>query len=143
MANQVEHVFVGAAKPVLQRHEVGAYILRSARNKAQHLRNAAQHFHLRCTAGRGFFFVAPQLFQQGHGATGGLVHVKLAKARQLDDFAGRHHANHGIAVFTAGPQVVQNWQEVVFQEEHACHHDVCLCNVGLATRNGGVVTSIF
>jgi hypothetical protein len=38
--------------------------------------------------GKGFAMDAAQLFEQGHGAAGGLAHVELAQTRELHHFAG-------------------------------------------------------
>ena len=98
MAHQVEDVLVRAAQPVLQGHEIGAHILRRTGDEAQHLGNAAQHLELGGATGAALFFFATQLFQQGHGAAGGLAHVKVAQPGQLHHLSGRGHANHGVAV---------------------------------------------
>ena len=143
MAHQIEHVLVRAAHPVLHCQEVGAHVLRRAWNKAQHLRQAAQHLHLRRTPGGGLFFAAAQFFQQRHRAAGGLAHIELAQARELGDFGGRGDANHGVALHAPGAQIVQDGQEMVFQKQHASHHDVRLGDIGLAARNPLVVARVF
>ena len=143
MADQVEHVGIGAAQPVLQGHEIGTHILRCAGDEAQHLWNAAQHLELGGTTGAVLFFFATQFFQQGHGAAGGLAHVKVAQARQLHHLGGRGHANHRVAAIAALAQGGQDGQKVVFQKQHARHDDVRLGNVGLAALDGGFVVGKF
>ena len=117
--------------------------MRGTRNKAQHLRQAAQHLHLRGATGGGLFFAATQLFQQGHGAAGGLAHIELAQARELRHFGGAGHANHGVALHATLAQIVQDRQEVVFQKQHASDHDVGLGDVLFAACNQGLITRIF
>ena len=143
VADQVKHVFVRTTQPILQGHEVRANILCGTRNKTQHLWNTTQHLHLRRTASGCFFFGTAQFFQQRHRPAGGLVHIKLAKPGQFDHLGSRHHADHGIAVVTSSTQVVQNRQEMVFEEQHARDNDIGLCDVGLAACNSSVVAGIF
>ena len=142
MAHQIEHVLVGAAEPVLQRHEIGAHILRGARHKAQHLRNAAQHLHLRGAAGGGLALVAAQLLEQRHRPAGRLAHVEVTEPRELDDLGRRGHADHRVAMLAARLQRRQDRQEMVFQKQHAGDDDVGLRDVGLAAGNGGVVAGV-
>ena len=143
VAHQVEHVVVRATHPILHGQKVGPHVLCRARNKAQHLRQAAQHLHLRGAAGGGFFFAAAQLFEQRHRAAGGLEHVELAQARELGDFGGRGDADHGVALHAPRAQGFQDGQEMVFQKQHAGHHNVGLRDVGLAAGDQGVVACVF
>ena len=144
MAHQVEHVVIGAAQPVLKRHEIGPHILCCTWDEAQHLRQTAQHFHLRSAPGCSLVFAATtQFFEQSHRAAGGLVHVEITQPGQLDHLGRRGHANHGITAQSAAAQVIQNWQEMVLQKQHAGDHDVGLGNVGPAAGNGSLVAGVF
>ena len=90
-AHHVQHVLVGAAEPVLHGQEVGAHVLRRARDEAQHLGQPPQHLHLRSAARGGLALaaaLAAQLLQQRHGPAGGLAHVEGARLRELDHLAG-------------------------------------------------------
>ena len=147
-ANQVGHVLFRTAQPILHGQKVRAHILRRARNKAQHLRNAAQHFHLRGTACTRLFFTvfatsAAQLFQHGHRAAGRLAHVELAQLGELHHFTRRHHAHHGVAGIAAGLERGQDGQEVVFQKHGGGNDDVALLDVGNAARGGLGVAGVF
>ena len=142
MPQQVEHVLVGSAQPVLKRHEISAHVLSGARNESQHLRNAPQHLHLRRTARSGLLLVSAQLLEQRHRPAGGLGHVEVAEPGELDDLTGRRHADHGVAVLPPRAQVVEDRQEVVFEEEHAGHDDVGFGDVRLAALDGGGVARV-
>ena len=142
VADEVHHVLVRSAQPILQRHEIGPHILSGARDEPKHLRNAPQHFHLCGTSRGGLFFVAAQLFEQGHRPTGRLAHVEVSKLGEFDHFGGGHQANHGIAGFAAGSQRLQYWQKVIFKEEHARHHDVGGCDVCVAARSCCLIASV-
>ncbi len=144
MADEIQHVLFGAAQPVLHRHEIGAHVLRGARDEAQQLRQATQHFHLR-RATRGFLLAvaATQALQQRERAAGGLVHIEVAEAGQFHDLARRHHADHGVAMRTARAQVLENRKEVILHEQHAYNHDVGAGNVFPDPRDGALVAGVF
>jgi len=74
---------------------------------------------------------------------GGLGHVEVAQARELDHLGGRGHADHGVALLASRLQRGQDGQEVVFHEEHAGHDDVGAGDVFNAAFDGGVVASVF
>jgi hypothetical protein len=132
-ADHVVDVLLGAAQPVLQRQEVGAHVLRGARDEAQQLRDPAQHLHL-LRAARGARLAAgtAQPAQQRHRAAGGAVHRESAETRELDDLAGRHRAHQRVAVVAARLQRGQHRQEVVLHEQHRRDDDVAAGDVGLA-----------
>ena len=86
------------ASQILQRQEIGAHVLRRARNEAQDLRDAPQHRHL---AGRRRvppFFLPPRNRFSSAMTPARLVHPELAEASELDDLAGRHAADDGVAI---------------------------------------------
>ena len=130
-------VFLRTAQPILQRQKVGAQVLGGAGDESQHLRDAAQHFHLFDPC-RSFFAVvfgvATHFFQKCHGATGRLGHIELANAGKLYHFAGRHGTHDGVAMFSPGLQVGQNRQEMVFHEQHRHNDDVALGDILTALR---------
>ena len=147
MPHEIEHVLVGTTQPVLQRDEVGPHVLRSAGDEAQHLRQAAQHLHLRGTAG-GWLVLAllaptAKLLEQRHRAAGRLAHVEVAQPGEAGDLGRRGHADHRVAMVAACLQRGQDRQEMVLQEQHAGDHDVGRLDVGDAARGGGVVPGIF
>ena len=61
-SDQVEHVFLRTAQPVLQRQEIAADILRGTRDELQHLGDPTQHLHLLFAAGRRFVLAAAAQF---------------------------------------------------------------------------------
>jgi len=146
--HQVEHVLFGPGQPVLHGEEIGAHVLRGARDEPQDLGQAAQHAHLAC-AGGGLVFgrdvdvgaaLAAQLFQKRQRAAGGRAHVEFAHAGEFGHFGGRHQADHGVAVRAPRLQRRQHRQEVVFHEQHADQHDVAPGDVvGAALQSGGIV----
>ena len=142
--HHVGDVLLRAAQPILHGQKVRAHVLRGARNEAQHLRNAAQHFHLRGTTGAGLFLgAAAQFFQQRHRPAGGFAHVELTQLGELDHLTGRHHANHRVAGVTARLQRGQDGQKVVFQKHGGGDDDVALFDVGNAARSGFDVAGVF
>ena len=130
-ADHVVHVVFGAAEPVLQGHEVRAHVLGGARHEAQHLRDPAQHLHLRgATCGGLVLLVAAQSLQQRERTRRRLVHVELAEPRELDHLGGRHRADHRITLLAAGPQGGQDRQEMILEEQHRGDDDVAGLDVG-------------
>ena len=130
-------VFLRTTQPILQRQKIGSQVLGGARDEAQHLGNAAQHFHLLGTRGGFFavvFGVATHFFQESHGATGRLGHIELANAGEFHHFSRRHGAHHGVAMFSPGLQIGQNRQEMVFHEQHRHNDDVALGDILTALR---------
>ncbi len=149
-AQQVGDVVFRTREPVLQHQEIGAHVLRGAGNEAQELRDAAQHRHLRGTAGGRLGAAiefglagAAQALEQCHRAAGLAVHRELADAGQLHHFAGRHRADHRVAVVAPRLQRSQHRQEVLFHEEHRRDHDVGAGDVVLAGLQRGTVFAPF
>ena len=129
-ADHVEHVFLRAAEPVLQRQEVTADILRGSRDELQHLGNPAQHLHLLFAAGGCLVLAAAtQFLEQRQRPRGRLVHIELADLGELDDFACRHGADDGIAMIAPRLECRQNRQEVIFHEEHRRDDNIALGDV--------------
>ena len=77
----------GARQPILQRQEIGAHVLRGARNETQQLRQLPQHLHLALAAGARAIAVAAQPLEPGDRAERLAAHVELADPRQPHDFA--------------------------------------------------------
>ena len=135
-ADQVTHhvaeIVLRAGEPVLQRQKIGAHVLGGARNEAQHLRQAAQHFHLLRTRRGVLRLGGPQALEQRHRAALGAVHAELAEAGEAHDLGRRHRAEHGIAVVAAVVQGLQQWFEMILHEQHGGDDDVGPCNVRAA-----------
>ncbi len=137
-----------AGQHVLQGQEVGADVLRGAGDVAQDLRDPPQHGDLLLAgAGLAALAAAAQALEQLHRALGRRAHVELADPGQADHLAGRHGADHGVAVVAAGPQVADHRLDVVLHEQHGGDDDVALRDVlaaalqrlGVAAPFGGGV----
>ncbi len=132
-ADHMGDVFLGARQPILEREEIGAYVLRGAGNISQDLRQTAQHRHLLGAAdahiGAGFRLRA-QALQEGKRAFPRAVHEEAAHPRQAHDVAGRHAANHCVATLAPRLQGRQDQLDVVLDEHHRTDDDVAGGNVG-------------
>ncbi len=138
-AHEVGHVLFGAGQPILQRQEIGAHVLRGAGNEAQQLGDAAQHRHLVGAGRRGFFLRAAQLLEQSHRAARRRAHVELAHAGELCHLAGRHRANHGVAVVAPRLQSFEQRLKMLLQEQHHVDDDVGVGDIGQAAlQSGGI-----
>ena len=137
--HHVRDVRFRARQPVLQGQEIGAHVLRGARDEAQDLRQPAQHLHLLRTGG-GFdarfvalgFGLATQALEHRHRPSGRRAHVELAHAGELHHLGGRHGADHRIAMVAARFQRRQHRQEMFFHEQHGGDDDVATGDVGVA-----------
>ncbi len=86
-ANEIRNVFVRSRKPVLQRQEVRADILRSAGNELQKPRNPAQHLHLVGARDPGLFRAATQFLEEATQPARGGMRGEATHPGQLRRFA--------------------------------------------------------
>ncbi len=133
-SDQVREVLLRAREPVLQREEIGAHVLRLAGNEAQQPRQLAQHLHLALTARTPAGAVAAQPLEPPDRAQRFFAHVEFAEPGQLDDLAGRHAAQHRVAVVPARNQRRHDGADVILQKQHGADDDVAARDVGTAAR---------
>ena len=139
-AHHGHHVLIRTRKPILQRQEIGAHILRGAWNEFEDFGETPQHLHLASArAGRALFRRSAQLLEQRQRPLGGRVHAVIAHARQLDDFARRHQADHGVAVFPARFERRHDPANVVIDEQHCRNDDIGAFDGGLGLSQSGVI----
>ena len=140
--DQALNVVLRAGQPVLHGQEIRTHILGGSGNETQDLGQTTQHLHL-LFAGAGFFFgahlaglrtLAAQLLEEFHRAAAGRLHVELAHAGEFADLAGRHQADHGVALIAPRLEGWQHRQEMLFHEEHGDDDDVALGDVLMAAR---------
>ena len=141
MAHEIGDVLVRTGQHVLQAQEVGAQILRFARQETQELGQAAQHAHLpfaRRAPARAALGTA-QTLEQADEPAGRLAHVERAELGHAHDLARRHATDHGVR---SGPRVQKPRLErfhMIFQKDHVGHHDVGPCDVLATTLCGTLV----
>ena len=140
-ADEIDDVILGAGQQILQSEEIGAHVLRPARDEAQDLRNAPQQRHLAGAARFLLIAAATQALQHGDDAALGAVHLELAESRELDDLAGRHAADHGVAAIAARFEPWQHRLDVVLHEQHGDDDDVGSVDVGAAAFERGAVAA--
>ena len=132
-AHHVREVVLGAGQPVLQRQEIGAHVLRRARNEAQDLRQAAQHLHLLDAGRRGLAFLRLRLqaLEQRHRAAGLplAVHVEAADSREARDITGGHADQHGVAGLAARFERRQDRQILLLHEQHGADDQIGAADV--------------
>jgi hypothetical protein len=136
-ADHAAQVFVGARQPVLQGQEVDAHVLCRAGNKAQDLRQLAQHRHLLGAGTRlRLAVLAAQALEQRDRSLRFAVHAEAAHARQLHDLRRGHGADHRVAVLAARLQGRQQRLDLVLHEQHGDHDDVAVGDVVEAALEG-------
>ncbi len=77
-------------------------------------------------------FAAQALQERHHAAAARTVHVELADAGQAHDLAGRHEAEHGVAVRPPRHQGRHDGVDVGLEEHHVDENDVALGDIGAA-----------
>ena len=73
--------------------------------------------------------IALQAFQQRHRTTHFAIHREFAHAREPHHLAGRHGANHGIALIATRSQRGQDGQKMLFHKQHGGDQDIALLYV--------------
>ena len=131
-ADEIHNVVVGAREPILQRQEIGAHVLRGARNEFQQARNPAQHFHLLGAGDARLLGLAAQFFQKRAQTTAGMG-GETPHARELCDLASGHGDNHCIARIAPRLKRWQHALNVVFHKQHGGDDDIGFGDVFVAT----------
>ena len=142
-ANEIDDIDLRPGEPVLHREKIGAHVLRRARDKLQYARQPRQHGHLFGTDLRFLFGTATQFFQKRQRSARLARHRKLAKPRQLHDFAVAHEAHHGVALIAARLERWQNRLDVLIHKQHACDHQIGLLDVAIAACHSLVIARPF
>ena len=133
-ANHVDDIVIASRQPILQSQEIGPHVLRGAGDEAQHLGQAAQHFHLPGARRSTSLGRSAQPLEQGEWALGRLVHAIVAHAGQLDDFAARHQPEHRRAMFAPRLERRHDRADMVVEEQHRCDDNVTASDI----RNAAV-----
>ena len=138
-----DDIVFAARQPILQRQQIGADILRGARDEAQHLGQPAQHLHLPRARRRARLARSAQPLEHRQRPLGGLVHPVVAELGQLDDFAARHQPDHRVAILAARHQRGEDRGDMILEEQHRRDDDVAAGDVvAAALRRAGVIAEI-
>ncbi len=134
-------IVVRPREPELHGEEISPHVLGRAGHETQDLRQAAQHGHLlgtgvrigrRATLVVLATFAAQTLQERHHAAAARTVHVELADAGKAHDLAGRHEAQHRIAVRPPRHEGRHDGFDVGLEKHHIDEDDVALGDIGAA-----------
>ena len=131
-ANHLHDIVVGAGQPILQRQEIGAHILRGARQEAQQLGQPAEHAHLPSPGIRARLRRPAQPLEKRKRSGGRRIHAIAAKAGEPHHLAARHEPEDRVALLAAGLELRQHGADMVLEEEHRDDEDVGTCDIGVA-----------
>ena len=142
-AHEIGDVLLGAGQPILQGQEIGPDVLCGAGNEAQQPRQLPEHLHLPMPAGAAARLGAAQPLEQRHRPRRRPGHAELAEAREAHDLAGRHRAEHGVAIVATRGQGGLDGADVVLEKQHRRHDDVARGDRLQAACEGGGVAAPF